>query len=95
VIDLAIVGIGRWGRVLVDSVQDKSPKVRFTKGVTRTPAKAAEYCAAKGIELAGSLEEVLADPAIDGWRRRTPSTPPRSPRLRPLASMCSARSRSP
>jgi len=32
----AIVGIGRWGRTLVNSVQGKSSAIRFTAGHTRT-----------------------------------------------------------
>lgn len=70
--DLAIVGIGRWGRVLVDAVSGQSDTVRFTHGVTRTPAKAQDYAAAKGITLLPSLEAALADPAIDGIVLATP-----------------------
>ncbi len=41
----AIIGLGRWGQVLVDSVQGKSEKLTFVRGVTRTPANAADYAA--------------------------------------------------
>ena len=71
-INLAIVGIGRWGQTLVSAVQGISPRVRFTRGVTRTPAKAADYCKAQGIEQAGSLAEILADPAIGAVVLATP-----------------------
>ena len=36
----AIVGIGWWGRMLVNAVQGKSAAIRFTAGYTRTRATA-------------------------------------------------------
>lgn len=71
-INLAIIGLGRWSRVLVDAVQDRSETVRFTHGVARTPANAEAYALAKGIALAPSLDAVLADPAVDGVVLATP-----------------------
>ena len=41
--DVAIVGLGHWGRTLVDSVQGKSSKIRFIAAVTRTPANVEAY----------------------------------------------------
>ena len=38
-IDAAIVGLGRWGQNLVNSVQGKSDKIRFVVGVVRNPDK--------------------------------------------------------
>ncbi|MCA3610945.1 MAG: Gfo/Idh/MocA family oxidoreductase [Methylobacterium sp.] len=69
---LAIAGLGRWGKVLVDSVQGKSDKVRFGVAVTRDPAAAQAYCSPKGIRPISSLEAALADPAIDGIVLATP-----------------------
>jgi predicted dehydrogenase len=63
-LEAAIIGMGRWGRVLVDSVQGKSDAIRFVAGATGTPAKAAEYAAEKGITLHPSYEAVLADPRV-------------------------------
>jgi len=40
----AIVGLGRWGRSLVTSVQGKSDAIRFVAGHTRTRASAEEFC---------------------------------------------------
>ncbi|TVQ28898.1 MAG: gfo/Idh/MocA family oxidoreductase, partial [Geminicoccaceae bacterium] len=71
-IDLAIVGLGRWGRVLVDSVQGQSERVRFTKAATRTPANAEGYAAAKGLALVQDLDALLADPTVDGIVLATP-----------------------
>jgi predicted dehydrogenase len=68
----AIVGIGTWGRNLVTSVQSKSDVVRFVAGTTRTPAKAADFCAQHGIRLASSYEELLKDGAVDAVVLATP-----------------------
>ena len=68
----AIVGIGRWGRTLVNSVQGKSSTIRFTAGCTRTRASAEEFCAANGIALKDDLGQILADPAIDAVVFATP-----------------------
>ena len=64
-----IVGLGRWGRRLVDSVQgsDVAPSrdLRFTRAHTRTQSKAAEYTARLRLQAAPSYEDLLADPEID------------------------------
>jgi predicted dehydrogenase len=61
----AIVGMGRWGRVLVDSVQGRSEAIRFVAGSTGTPEKAAAWAAEKGVALHPSYEAVLADPQVE------------------------------
>jgi len=68
----AVVGIGHWGRTLVGAVQGNSSKLRFTAGHTRSPAKAASFCAEQGIALKDSLDAILADPAIDAVYFATP-----------------------
>ena len=67
-----IVGIGRWGRTLVGSVQGKSDAFRFTAGHNRTRAHAAEFCAEQGIVLHDSLDDILRDPEIDAVVFATP-----------------------
>lgn len=71
-INAAIVGLGRWGQVLVNSVQDKSDKIRFTAGVTRTVSKAEGFAKEKGFTLGGDYAAVLADPEIDAVALATP-----------------------
>jgi len=73
-IHLAVIGPGRWGRILVDSVQGVSEIVKFTRAVARTPSKARDWCAAQDIKLGDDLGEVLADPEIDGVVLATPHT---------------------
>lgn len=73
-IHLAIVGPGRWGRILVESVQGISKTVKFTQAVARTPSKAREWCASQDIQLGDDLDKVLSDPDIDGLVLATPHT---------------------
>lgn len=68
----AIVGLGWWGRMLVNAVQGKSAAIRFTAGHTRTRAAAEDFCAGHGIALADSLDALLADPAVDAVVFATP-----------------------
>jgi len=39
----AIVGMGRWGQTLIDSVQDSSDEIKFIAGVSRNPENLSEY----------------------------------------------------
>ncbi len=72
-INAAIVGLGRWGQLLVSSV-DGSEMIKFTAAVTRTPAKVADFCAARDIALSADLTNVLNDDTIDALVIATPHT---------------------
>jgi predicted dehydrogenase len=67
----AIVGLGRWGRNLVTSVQH-SETIRFTAAHTRTAATAAEFCREHGLRWVDDLDVILRDPAIDAVVLATP-----------------------
>ena len=72
-LNVAIVGLGRWGQRLVDAVcAPASVKLRFTHAVARTPVKVREYCGARGLSLTGDLAQVLADPGVDAVVLATP-----------------------
>lgn len=73
-INAAIIGLGRWGRNLVESVQGASDAIRFVAGATHTAAKAEAYARAQGIRLHDSYEKALADPAVDAVVLATPHT---------------------
>lgn len=73
-IHAAVVGLGRWGRHLVDCTQGKTDKIRFTVGVARTPDKAREFANAQGLALVGEYAKALADPTIDAVVLATPHT---------------------
>jgi predicted dehydrogenase len=68
----AIVGLGRWGRSLVTSVQGKSDDIRFVVAHTRTRAAAEDFCREKGVPLTESYEQILADPDVDAVVLATP-----------------------
>lgn len=63
---LGIVGLGPWGRRLVDAVQGKSERVSFVAASTPRPEKVADYAASKGLKLEADLAQMLADPSVDG-----------------------------
>ena len=47
-----IVGLGWWGKVLVNSVQNKSDKIRIACGLTKTSSDDAKrYANEKGFEF--------------------------------------------
>jgi predicted dehydrogenase len=69
----AIVGLGRWGRNLVNSVRG-SDAIRFTAAHTRTRATTAGFCADAGLRWVASLDAILADPDIDAVVFATPHT---------------------
>jgi predicted dehydrogenase len=71
-IHAAIVGLGRWGQVLVDSVQKKSEKIQFTRAIARTPVKAEAFARDRRLSLSSRLEDALADSAVDAVVLATP-----------------------
>jgi len=73
-INAGIIGLGRWGQNLVNSIQGKSDKIRITAGATRTVSKAADYAKQQGFPLHDSYQKVLADPKIDAVIVATPHT---------------------
>lgn len=71
-IDVGLVGAGRWGQTLVRSVAGKSDRIRFVRGVTRTPGKVKDFIAETGITIDGDFEGLLSDPCIDAVVLATP-----------------------
>jgi len=68
-----IVGMGRWGRTLVESVQGKQGcRIGFVAGSTGTPDKARDWAQAQGITLHGSFAGLLADTRIEAVVLATP-----------------------
>ena len=68
----AIIGLGRWGRSLVASVQGDSADIGFVAAHTRTHASAEDFCRQHRIALADSYERVLSDPGVDAVVLATP-----------------------
>lgn len=71
-INAAIIGLGRWGQNLVNSVQGKSSLIRFVAGAVRTPARVQEYADSRGLRLYDDYHKLLADPGVDAIVLATP-----------------------
>jgi predicted dehydrogenase len=71
-INAAVVGLGWWGKTLVES-GERSDVIRFVAGATRTISPEIEaFAKEKRLRLAPSYEALLADPAIDAVVLATP-----------------------
>ena len=70
----AIVGLGWWGKRLVAAAREFGAPLKFARGVSLEPDTVREFCAEQNIALGTSLDEVLADPAIDAVILATPHT---------------------
>lgn len=69
----AIVGLGWWGKTLVESVQDGSDAVRFVAGATRTVSpETGAFADAQQFRLLEGFEQALADPEVDAVVLATP-----------------------
>jgi predicted dehydrogenase len=64
-LNAGIIGLGGWGRRLVDSVQGKSDRIRFVAAVTGTPTKAEAFAGMHGFTVGADLAAMLADPAVE------------------------------
>ena len=72
-INAAIVGLGWWGRTLVEAVQQGSDTIRFVAGATRTASPEVQaFAAAQGLRLAPDLNAILADATVDAVVLATP-----------------------
>src|SRR6516164_4993334 len=71
-IKAAIVGLGWWGKTLVESAQNSSA-LHFVAGATRTVSPEVEaFAKQKGLRLAANHEALLAEPGIDAVVLATP-----------------------
>jgi predicted dehydrogenase len=72
-INAAIVGMGWWGKTLVESVQGTSELIRFVAGASRTPTPELNaFADQQKLKLAPNYEALLADPKIDAVVLATP-----------------------
>jgi predicted dehydrogenase len=72
-INAAIVGMGWWGRTLVEAVEGSGGPMRFVAGATRTMNDEVKaFAKDKNLRLADSFEALLSDDAIDAVALATP-----------------------
>ena len=77
-LNAAIVGLGRWGRRLVDSVMEagapRGDVIRVTRAVTRTPENARGFLDGHRLAATSHYEDALADPDVGAILIATPHT---------------------
>lgn len=72
-INAAIVGMGWWGKTVVESVQGTSDVIRFVAGASRTPSpELSAFADQQKLKLVPNYEALLADPRIDAVVLATP-----------------------
>jgi predicted dehydrogenase len=64
-IKAAIVGLGWWGRQIVGSLQGRSGRIRFIRGVDADPEAVRAFAAEKGFPVTGDYEGILVDPEVE------------------------------
>jgi predicted dehydrogenase len=70
-INCAIVGLGRWGRNLVEAARGHD-RLRIIRAVEPDLERARGFCAEHDLDLTDDLGAVLGDPAIDAVLLATP-----------------------
>ena len=70
-IEAAIVGLGWWGRYIVESLK-RSEKIRVVRAIEADPAAARDFAAGHGLSLTGDLRDALDDAAIGAVILATP-----------------------
>jgi len=71
-INAAVIGLGRWGKNIVESAQGKSKRLHFIRGVSKEPELVADFAAAKGFELSTDFDQAIADPRVQAVFLATP-----------------------
>src|SRR5580700_7193577 len=72
-LNAAIVGLGWWGKTLVEAVQQDSEEIRFVAGTTRTKTPEVQaFAEAQKFTLANTYEELLANPEVHAVVLATP-----------------------
>src|SRR5689334_19752428 len=69
----AQIGLGWWGKTLVESVQGTSDAIQFVAAASRTQSEDhRQFAQAQGLQLHRTYEDVLADPQVDAVVLATP-----------------------
>ena len=72
-INAAIVGLGWWGKTLVEAVSGQSDDIRFVAGATRTQSSEVEdFAKEHSFDLRANFDELLTDSGIDAIVLATP-----------------------
>ena len=64
-IKVAMVGLGRWGQTILNSIQGKSDRLHIVHGVSKEPELVGELAARHGFPLSSDLEDAI----LEIWRQ--------------------------
>ena len=71
-INAAIIGLGRWGKSIVDAAQGKRARLCFVRGVSKEPDQVRDFANKHGFELSTELSDAIADPGVQAIVLATP-----------------------
>ena len=67
-----IVGLGWWGKNIVNAVQGKTERLHFIRGVSKEPESVRDFAAQHEFELSTELDDLLGDPRVQAVVLATP-----------------------
>ena len=67
-----MVGLGRWGQTILNSIHGKSERLRVVHGVSKEPELAGELAARHGFRLSSDLDDAIGDPQVQAVLLATP-----------------------
>jgi predicted dehydrogenase len=67
-----IVGLGWWGKNIVNAVQGKTERIHFIRGVSKEPDSVRDFAAKHEFELSTELDDVLNDSRVQAVVLATP-----------------------
>lgn len=71
-INAAVVGLGWWGKQIVNVVMGRSDRISIVRGVEVNPGPVADFVAGKGLALYTDYQHALDDPDIEAVILTTP-----------------------
>ncbi len=71
-VNAAVIGLGRWGKSLVNAVQGKSTRLRFVHGVSKEPDDARAFAQQHGFRLTTELQDAIDNPDVQAIFLATP-----------------------
>ena len=71
-INAAVIGLGWWGRHLVESVQGTSERIRFVRAADIAPQASQDFAARHRLRLSADYADALADPDVQAVVLTTP-----------------------
>jgi predicted dehydrogenase len=71
-INAAMIGLGRWGKGIVEAVQGKSKRLHFIRGVCKEPEQLGAFAKTHGFEIGTEFAAAVADPRVQAVFLATP-----------------------